>query len=326
MDRQSFRSIFGIRLSGALFYFAVLGGRVKATPQGSRKEETMPRPSGARGCRKQETARRPAGGSRKHETMGRPSRASQKRPRAGEKTRLKGIWPSFINLPWNLWASSINSAGCPPMAATGSPAHGAKDAATMGDAVITAKPNRNIAVMGREAAFDLAVAEGEIDDMMQKCLANEACREFAAFELFFSSAAGHYSSPRYAGMAWRRLSPETRSHWMRQVDGDVCTDMFRRMEARKEGLAAGLLSSKLFGGGVTDDGEIELLAAIQGGLKVIQGESELLAVIRRLVDGSEEEEGPVVDNEPELDDDERLLRTWAGTGPLGIPFGFVSIP
>ena len=236
--------------------------------------------------------------------MARPSWAGQKRSLAGEKTSLKLIWPSFINLPWNLWASSINSAGCPPMAATSSPAHGAKDAAIMGDDVITAKHNRNIAVMGREAAFDLAVAEGEIDGIMQKRLANEAFREFAAFELFFSSAAGHYSSPRYAGMAWRRLSPETRSHWMRQVDGDVCTDMFRRMEARKEGLAACLLSSKLFGGGVTDDGEIELLAAIQGGLKVIQGESELLAVIRRLVDESEEEEGPVVDNEPELDDDE----------------------
>ena len=260
-----------------------MGGRARATSQGSRKEETKARLPRARGSRKQET-------------MARPSRA-------GEKPRLNKIWPSFINLPWDLWASSINSAGCPPMAATGSPAHGAKGAAVMGDAVIMAKHNRNIAVMGREAAFDLAVAEGEIDGTMQKWLANEACREFAAFELFFSSAAGHYSSPRYAGIAWRRLSPETRSHWMRQVDGDVCTDMFRQMEARKEGLAACLLSSKLFGG-VADDGECELIAAIQGELAVIQGESELLAVIRRLVDECEEEEGPVVDNEPELDDDE----------------------
>ena len=109
---------------------------------------------------------------------------------------------------------------------------------------------------------------------------------------------------------------------MRQVDGDVCTDMFRQMEARKEGLAACLLCGKLFGG-VADDGESELLAAIQGELAVIQGESELLAVIRRLVDESEEEEeGPVVDNELELDDDElqrelhqRLLHNPTAAAP-----------
>ena len=198
----------------------------------------MARPSRARGCRKQETARRPARGSRKQETMARPSRAGQKRSRAREKKRLNKIWPSFINLPWDLWASSINSAGCPPMAATGSPAHGAKDAAIMGDAVIMAKPNRNIAVMGREAAFDLAVAEGEIDGEMQKWVTNKAFGELAAFE-FFSNSAREDGSRRFpkggssARTAWQKLRSHERGWYRDAVTPTIARELFEQFDARK---------------------------------------------------------------------------------------------
>ena len=43
----------------------------------------------------------------------------------------------------------------------------------------------NVARLGAEDAYGLAVAEGEIDGEMQKFFANEACLEFAAFEFFF---------------------------------------------------------------------------------------------------------------------------------------------
>ena len=107
--------------------------------------------------------------------------------------------------------------------------------------------------LGVEAAFDLAVAEGDVDGPMQKWLANEACREFAAFELFFST--GQSSSARSAGNAWQRLSPHDRSHWLEQVDDKVLADMFRQMGVRQAGLAASLLSSKLFGD-VTDEPDL----------------------------------------------------------------------
>ena len=53
----------------------------------------------------------------------------------------------------------------------------------------------NVARLGAEDAYGLAVAEGEIDGEMQKFFANEACLEFAAFEFFFPVANTALRSP-----------------------------------------------------------------------------------------------------------------------------------
>ena len=114
------------------------------------------------------------------------------------------------------------------------------------DAVI-AKQDKNLRHLGAEAAFDFAVAQGEIDDQTQQWLRNEACREMAAFELF--STRDQYTSPKSAMYAWKRLSPCDMSNWLEQVDDKVVSDMFVHMHARKDKdtLAAALLSSNLFG-------------------------------------------------------------------------------
>ena len=114
----------------------------------------------------------------------------------------------------------------------------------MEDAVI-AKQCKNVRHLGAEAAFDLAVAQGEIDDETQQWLRSEACREITAFELFSTRLL--YSSPKSAKNAWKRLSSRERSNWLEEVDDKVFSDMFGQMVARKDGLTAFLLTSKLFG-------------------------------------------------------------------------------
>ena len=114
----------------------------------------------------------------------------------------------------------------------------------MDDAVI-AKQDNDVRLLGAEAAFDLAVAQGEIDDQTQQWLRSEVCRQFAAFELFSTRLL--YSSPKSAMYAWKRLSPRDMSNWLEQVDDKVASDMFGQMHARKDKLAAALLSSNLFG-------------------------------------------------------------------------------
>ena len=70
-------------------------------------------------------------------------------------------------MPWTLWA-----AGC---------------GESSSDAAVRAKHLANVARLGAEDAYGLAVAEGEIDVGTQYVFATEACLEFAAFELFRSS-------------------------------------------------------------------------------------------------------------------------------------------
>ena len=113
----------------------------------------------------------------------------------------------------------------------------------MDDAVM-AKRDKNVRLLGAEAAFDLALAQGDIDDQTQQWLRSEACREMACFELFSTRLL--YSSPKSAMYAWKRLSPRDMSNWLEQVDEKVVSDMFVQMAARKDTLAAALLSSKLF--------------------------------------------------------------------------------
>ena len=114
----------------------------------------------------------------------------------------------------------------------------------MNDAVI-AQQDKNVRLLGAQAAFDVAVAQGEIDDQTQQWLRSEACREITAFELFSTRLL--YSSPKSAMYAWKRLSPCDMSNLLEQVDDKVVSDMFGQMHARKDKLAAALLSSNLFG-------------------------------------------------------------------------------
>ena len=110
---------------------------------------------------------------------------------------------------------------------------------------VVAKHDAAVRRWGIEAAFDLAVAEGEIDGETQALLGDRACRELTAFELFRST--GQYSSWKSAAEAWKRFSHDDKDVLAGQVDGNAMGEMFRQMEARKEGFAAALLSSKLFG-------------------------------------------------------------------------------
>ena len=167
--------------------------------------------------------------SRKGEARATPrgSRVGEERSRQPER-RLEKIWPFFINLPWGLWAAGAHVEF-----------RGASDEA------VVAKHDAMVRRMGAEAAYDQAVAEGDIDRETQAWLENEACRELAAFERFSTSQS--WSSTRTAGNAWQRLSPQDRCDLVEQVDDDVWADMSRQMEARHGGFAAALLSSKLFG-------------------------------------------------------------------------------
>ena len=165
----------------------------------------------------------------------RPSRVGEKRSRVGEKKRqrqldrrLNRIWPSFINLPWGLWAAGAHVEFRGPS-----------------DEAVVAKHDGMVRCMGAEAAYDRAVAEGDIDRETQAWLENEACRELAAFEIFSTSQS--WSSRRSAGNAWQRLSPQDLGDLLDQVDDDVWVEMSKQMEARQRGFAAALLSSKLFG-------------------------------------------------------------------------------
>ena len=95
------------------------------------------------------------------------------------------------------------------------------------DAAVTAKHAENVRRLGAEAAYALAVAEGEIDG---DWFANEACLEFAAFEVFSRTC----SSSRSAAHQWRMLSSKDRGSWVDQVaeDQDVMDDAWRQWEVR----------------------------------------------------------------------------------------------
>ena len=108
-----------------------------------------------------------------------------------------------------------------------------------------AKHDAMVRRMGIITAYDNAVAEGEIDSETQAWLQSRALRELAAFERF--STTQSWSSTRSAGNAWQRLSPQDLGDLLEQVDDDVWVEMWRQMEARQGGIAAALLSSKLFG-------------------------------------------------------------------------------
>ena len=130
---------------------------------------------------------------------------------------------------------------------------------------VVAKHNVNVRHLGIEAAFECAVAQGEIDSETQAWLGDRACRELAAFERFFST--GQYSSSKSARNAWLRLSPQARYDLVEQVDGNVMGEMFRQIEARQEGFAAAIISSKLFGEPtVIEPGELQRLVDESEGL------------------------------------------------------------
>ena len=94
---------------------------------------------------------------------------------------------------------------------------------------------------------------------------NEACRELAAFELFRST--GQYSCWKSAGVAWKRLSDDDKDVLAGQVDGNAMGEMFRQIEARQEGFAAAIISSKLFGEPtVIEPGELQRLVDESEGL------------------------------------------------------------
>ena len=112
-------------------------------------------------------------GSREGEAITRPSRAGDKRSRQPE-SRVRKIWPSFIRMPWDIWVDEV--------------VDGEKGAGADIDVTVLAKHSMNVQRLGIEAAFDLAVAEGEIDGEMQKWVTNKAFGELAAFELFSNSA------------------------------------------------------------------------------------------------------------------------------------------
>ena len=165
----------------------------------------------------------------------RPSRVGEKRSRVGEKKRqrqldrrLNRIWPSFINLPWDLWAAGAHA-----------------DFRGASDEAVVAKHDAMVRRKGAEDAYDQAVAEGDIDRETQAWLENEACRELAAFEIFSTSQS--WSSRNSARNAWQRLSLQDRYDLVEQVDDDVWVEMWGQMEARQGGFAAALFSSKLFG-------------------------------------------------------------------------------
>ena len=134
------------------------------------------------------------------------------------------VWPTFIHLPWTLWA-----AGC---------------GESSSDAAVRAKHLANVARLGAEDAYGLAVAEGEIDGEMQKFFANEVCLEFAAFEFFCSS--GKYSSSKSAAYHWRKLSSGDKGYWVDQVDdAEFLKVAFRPWELRK-GMSSDLLFAHVF--------------------------------------------------------------------------------
>ena len=165
----------------------------------------------------------------------RPSRAGQPRTRKNEKrtrqpeTRLHKLWPTFLNTPWDLWAVGADFVLPKP---------------ALSDAVI-AQQDENVRHVGAQAAFHVAVAQGEIDDQTQQWLRSEVCRQFAAFELFKTRSV--YTCPKLAMHAWKRLSPCDMSNLLEQVDDKVVSEMFGQMHARRDKLAAALVSSDLFG-------------------------------------------------------------------------------
>ena len=127
-------------------------------------------------------------------------------------------------MPWTLWA-----AGCGDSSS---------------DAAVRAKHLANVARLGAEDAYGLAVAEGEIDGEMQNFFANEACLEFAAFEFFLSS--GKYSSSKSAAYYWRRLSSDDKNYWVDQVDDEeLLKDAFRPWELRTR-MSSSLLFAQVF--------------------------------------------------------------------------------
>ena len=197
----------------------------------SRKGEarTNPRPSrgGEPRNRNATTRLSRAGEPRTRNVTTRPSRAGEKRSRQLDR-RLNRLLPSFINLPWDLWAAGAHAEFRPTS-----------------DPAVVAKHDWMVRCKGAEDAYDQAVAEGDIDRETQAWLENEACRELAAFEIFSTSQS--WSSTRSARSAWQRLSLEDRSDLVEQVDDDAWVGMWRQMEARHRGIAAALLSSKLFG-------------------------------------------------------------------------------
>ena len=199
---------------------------------------------------RQGEARATPKGSREEEAITRPSRAGDKRSRQPE-SRVSKIWPSFIRMPWDIWVDEV--------------VDGEKGAGADIDVTVLAKHSMNVRRLGIEAAFDLAVAKGEIDGETQAWLGDRARRELTAFELFRST--GQYSSWKSAAEAWKRFSHDDKDVLAGQVDGNAMGEMFRQIEARKEGFAAAILNSKLFGEPtVIEPGELQRLVDESEGL------------------------------------------------------------
>ena len=151
-------------------------------------------------------------------------------------------------MPWDLWADGAHVAFRPSWSQD-----------------VVAKHDAAVRRLGIEAAFDFAVEEGDIDGETQTWLGDRACRELTAFELFRST--GQYSSWKSAGEAWKRFSHDDKSVLAGQVDDNAMGEMFRQMEARKEGFAAAILNSKLFGEPtVIEPGELQRLVDESEGL------------------------------------------------------------
>ena len=170
---------------------------------------------------RQGEARATPKGSREEEAITRPSRAGDKRSRQPE-SRVRKIWPSFIRMPWDIWVDEV--------------VDGEKGAGA--DIDVTVKHSMNVQRLGIEAAFDLAVAEGEIDGEMQKWVTNKAFGELAAFE-FFSNSAREDGSRRFpkggssARTAWQKLRAHERGCYRDAVTPTIARELFEQFDARK---------------------------------------------------------------------------------------------
>ena len=172
---------------------------------------------------RQGEARATPKGSREGEAITRPSRAGDKRSRQPE-SRVRKIWPSFIRTPWDIWVDEV--------------VDGEKGAGADIDVTVLAKHSMNVQRLGIEAAFDLAVAEGEIDGEMQKWVTNKAFGELAAFE-FFSNSAREDGSRRFpkggrsARTAWQKLRAHERGCYRDAVTPTIARELFEQFDARK---------------------------------------------------------------------------------------------
>ena len=194
----------------------------RGAPRASRAGQPRTRNGIMNGSRQGEARATPKG-SREGEAITRPSRAGDKRSRQPE-SRVRKIWPSFIRMPWDIWVDEV--------------VDGEKGAGADIDVTVLAKHSMNVQRLGIEAAFDLAVAEGEIDGEMQKWVTNKAFGELAAFE-FFSNSAREDGSRRFpkggrsARTAWQKLRAHERGCYRDAVTPTIARELFEQFDARK---------------------------------------------------------------------------------------------